>query len=1167
MGISLPIGSHIDETEARKTTRQAEDYFSTAGRRAGDEFSRQVNQGLGKVDTSRSRAQAAALERAFDRAADAAGKLRTEEAKLEAVRASGTATDAQLIAHSERAERARRAEARAVREATNAVRDLQNAGRSSGGFMDNMGRSMDSLGTAARSFAMAGAPAAILAVGGAAITASGALAVLPAALSGVAAGVGTLVLGMQGFGDAMKDMGDPKKFAEDLQKLSPAAQQTALEFKNLVDGPLGELRKATQESLFSGMAKEFHDAANVMLPSVKAATTGIASAFNGMAHGSLDQLMKPETAGAFDATLRNITQAFTNLAPAAAPFTKAMTDIAQVGSSFLPTMSTAITNAATAFSQFISHAAETGQLANWIREGGDMLKQIGTLAWEFGRAIAALMPVAKDVFGYVSGALHETADLIREHPGLIWGVVGAFAAWKTIEGTAALITSLTTISTALRALPAVAATAGAGISAGLAGAAATISRITAGLGAAATVAARGGMPAFVPLPEDMTKSRSPQDVQAMIDDLTGKKPQSPGTPGIPGMSRSALDAIHGTDGSMPGSSWFGNLTPPATPGLGNVTAGLEPWAPSALPAVPADGGSKKQPLPTVAAAGQDPMSLLQGIAPTASLYSAAGSVLDNQQKVAQAKSDLNTLEKANVRDENAITAKRNELARAQREEHESELRLTEAKQQAVQKSLKGMQTASGELQQLGVQLDKDFGISKGLGGIVENAVKALGNILAAPFLQALGFVAKANPNEGSGLMGIAAANGIFGPQYTPSAIAASQAQPSGGYNPGGGYPVASSGGYASDAALLANVPAGHYSQTGNADLVKGLGDCSSAVEDLVNILDGRPTGGRSMATGNAAEWLTSHGFLPGMGGPGDFRVGYNSGHMQATLPGGTNFNWGSDASAQARGMDGSQGAYDPAFTSHYYRPAGGSPVPAPPPVSTLAPTGPVAPSLTPVPPSSGNILPQLTPADIQGLPFSMPGAPPASGGAPLHPGIGPGNALPGVAPLGPVMPAVGPGVPYASQGGNSGNIVGGLPMDGLMAAAGAADLMMPGAGAAAKIGIQVANRTIGYAAQNAGILANGLLETFSVGDNPKGSLGAGWAGKLAGGIAGAGMALPNIAGKKAPEQQQGQQQGGNVDNSQTTINVQSREGASGQEHGEQIAAEQGRMWSQPGSHG
>lgn len=138
-------------------------------------------------------------------------------------------------------------------------------------------------------------------------------------------------------------------------------------------------------------------------------------------------------------------------------------------------------------------------------------------------------------------------------------------------------------------------------------------------------------------------------------------------------------------------------------------------------------------------------------------------------------------------------------------------------------------------------------------------------------------------------------------------------------------------GYTSDKALLSNIPAsGRYSQTGDADLTKGLADCSSSVEDLVNIMDGAPTGGREMNTGNAATWLTAHGFKPGAGGAGDMRVAFNVNHMQATLPGGTNFNWGSDAAA-ARGGVGGTGANDPALNQRYYRPtANSTPIPVTP---------------------------------------------------------------------------------------------------------------------------------------------------------------------------------------------------------------------------------------------
>ena len=121
-----------------------------------------------------------------------------------------------------------------------------------------------------------------------------------------------------------------------------------------------------------------------------------------------------------------------------------------------------------------------------------------------------------------------------------------------------------------------------------------------------------------------------------------------------------------------------------------------------------------------------------------------------------------------------------------------------------------------------------------------------------------------------------------------------------------------------DERILSQVPRGIYDPSG--DLQKGLGDCSSAVEDLYNILKGKGTAGRSLSTGNAAEWLTERGFRRGPGGLGDFRVAFNAGHMQATLPGGTPFNWGSNAAAAAGGLVG-RGADEPGLNQQYYLPA------------------------------------------------------------------------------------------------------------------------------------------------------------------------------------------------------------------------------------------------------
>lgn len=1208
MGISLPIGSHLDDAQARRTTRQAEDYFSTAGRRAGDEFSRQVNQGLGKVDTDKSRAQAALLERAYDKAADAAGNLRREEARLEEVNAKANATNAQKIAAAERFEKARRAEARATREAVNALREHENESRAAAFSLDSLStatsaaeRNMANLSTAATgagsSIASSFNPAGIAAVGAAIVGAAtvgtvaiGALGGAIAELSGVlgtlpglgvagAAAVGTLTLATQGFSDALGDIRDSKKFNEDLKQLSPNAAQAASAIQQLLPSFDG-LRFATSDSLFAGVGQQLTQLSNTYLPLIQQMTTSIAGSFNQMFSGVANQLMTPETQGAIQSTMTNIGQAFQNLVPAIGPVTKAIGDLVNVSSGFLPGFATAIANAATAFSNFVSDTSKTGELKQWITDGVDALKQLGTLLPDLKNMFNDFKANGKDGMDVVVGA---TRVLIK----VLGGIADIFGdlsrGWKMQANVAAM--SFGMIEKAISA-------------------------------------------ALTPMRE-IIKLNNRLNPLFKIPEIPDFGPKQITVPfpdtqfGMPGTTsgRAVRDMDAGTVPSGPGS--LGN-TVGMTPGPGAVNQMF-------LPDQAKAGGSKKQPLPTVAAAGQDPMSLLQGFPATASLYGAAGTVLDNQQKVAQAKSDLNTLEKANVRDEDAITAKRNELARAQREEHESELRLTEAKQQAVQKSLKGMQTASGELQQLGVQLDKDFGISKGLGGIVENAVKALGNILAAPFLQALGFVAKANPNEGSGLVGIMAANGAFGSQYTPGAIAMMQAmQGSGGGSfsglpgaagaVGGGQPYGLPNGtdirqgaagfpswvyqVASAFGLQASTYAGHQEDKGQGN--QGI-DWWGPVENrqrfaewlaqnrgmpgLEDVIFENPNTGQDIGVNNGRLVGT-----PGSADPGYFRRGKNDfadhrGHVHTTqsqslgLPGadqatGSLNSLASAANSAASALGGPAGGWNADWLSTAQKESSGN---------WAANTGNGhSGGLQFSPPSwaaAGGT--QYAPEAWQATPYQQamtaenllamqgPGAwpntftpgsagPAAPGAGPMYPGIGPSQALPGISPLGPVTPAVGGGTAYPSQGGNSGNIVGGLPMDAMMTATSALDAFAPGSSAAAKIGIQVANRSIGYAAQNAGIAANAVGEFFSVGDNPKGSIGAGWLGKLAGGFAGAGAALPNIAGQKAPQQQQGDQQQGGGGNTTNNIMVQSREGASGQEHGEQIAAETSRMYAPAG---
>ena len=536
------------------------------------------------------------------------------------------------------------------------------------------------------------------------------------------------------------------------------------------------------------------------------------------------------------------------------------------------------------------------------------------------------------------------------------------------------------------------------------------------------------------------------------------------------------------------------------------------------------------------------------------VFDAETGVMSANQRVEEARRRVLELRQDNNATEAQIQDAQNGLILAGRNALKAQQDLIDAQQGTWKKAEDATKKLSQGMDQIGAALDNDLGISKGLPGLAENLVKFLANIAAAPVLGQLSAISAAHGGlsaSGSGFIGMAGAQGAFGPQYQiagfdqsgkPYTMAQLQsgAVTPGGSTTGGSTAIPGGGGapfsgYPGDAALLGAIRPGSYETPGRGnvwDLTKGLGDCSSSIEDLVNILDGRPTGGRSMATGNEAQWLMERGFLPtDKPMPGTFQVGFNSGHTQATLPGGTNFNWGSDSAAAKRGVDGA-GAWDPAFTSHYYRPvSGGGSAPA---SSTGGGGGWTGGSVTPgagappLPTGGGGPYAPLTPGQLTspGLTSPVPGGG-GTGGGGGFPGLGgppqafggssPGLAIPspgaGVGGgTGAAVPSMGGGMQPNTTGGGGFAGIGGAPMAAISAAASGLDMLAPGAGAAAQIGIQEINRAIGYAGQVAGIGVSGLLETFLPTDSPLSNVGNSWLGKIASGFAGARPALPNVAG-------------------------------------------------------
>jgi hypothetical protein len=222
------------------------------------------------------------------------------------------------------------------------------------------------------------------------VTALGAaVAVLPAA--GVAAGVGLAAarVGMSGFGEAMRNAGDPAAFAASLERLSPAARETAVAVRDL--GPAWRsMQQVTQEALFAGVADEVRELGGRYLPLLESGLVGVAGEMN-RAVGSIGAFLGESrqvatVAGIFEQVRASAGEA----GGALTPLVSILLDLVAVGSEFLPGLAGGFADATQRAAEFIREARETGQLHEWIASGLATLRQLGQLLANVGGIASAV---------------------------------------------------------------------------------------------------------------------------------------------------------------------------------------------------------------------------------------------------------------------------------------------------------------------------------------------------------------------------------------------------------------------------------------------------------------------------------------------------------------------------------------------------------------------------------------------------------------------------------------------------------------------------------------------------------------------------------------------------------------------------------------------------------
>ncbi|SHY14383.1 Gp22 [Mycobacteroides abscessus subsp. abscessus] len=1176
MSVQIPIGAAADHRSWKRVADDATRTFGNAGKDAGRDFANALAGSSKDVEKSLKRMGDRASD-AYDKAASAVGKLKSEESELQRLR-DRDADGARIIRQTEKVNDARRAEARAVRDATRAYREYQEAAdeasrrnntnlvdgmRAQAGQAAQLGRDMGNGFSGGFTHGVSSA-ASIARLG----TAGGPIG---AALLGLTA-VGILVGSRlsNAIAEGMATTATTKLFQGrmglDDTSMSNYAKAAGQSYANNFGASVADNLSVAQAALRNNLIKPNSpdDEIQYTIQQLQGVAQVVEKTPQELAH-SATQLMRTGLANSVTEALDIITAGSQKGLDVTGDWLDSIgeysTQFRKLGLTGSETM--------TLLKQGIEGGArDTDKVADSLKEfsiravdGSKSTKEgfeaLGFNADEMGRRFSAGGEQAHQAFAAVLTGLRNLDDPVQQ--ALVWQRLFG-TQWEDM-GDAVNKLDLDPAKNQFKDLQDTSQrstkTATETFKSEWESATKTVDQWFTDLKTSIS-------DWFVDLPVI-------RDIPTMIKDLFSSSPPPPqyaaplggthpGTdilantlPGAPGAGSTVLPPAPGDNSArtLLGSALApGTALPPPDAQRGNAVDN-GPQAGDRKPIAPAGDDDKTKPPidPSLWSVESKPVAMPPGLAsaPTAApgvlvsspkggpglgryevdpmrVYDAESSAIRAKNSLEQDRIALIRLEQQGNADQDALLRARNQVADAERSYVSAQMKLAEA-QQGTWKKLEGAtQGLADGMGQIGAALDKDFGISKGLPGLAENLTKFLANMAAAPILGQLGAVSQLNPSKGGyGAMGILAAQGVFGPQYTGLPESAAYT--------GAGYPgsVASAqGGYApypGDAALLAHVPAGRYTQEGRGDLTKGLADCSSAVEDLVNLMDGRPTAGASMWTGNAAEWLTQRGFVPGMGGPGDFRVGFNPQHMQATLPGGTNINWGSNEMAARRGIGGT-GADDPAFTSHYYRPTTGG-------YSPVAPSVGVAP--TPIPPPSPGYAPLADSALTNpGLtnPALTPGVPAAGGwgGA-----TGPAQAWsPSSTRIGGVEPATGSGA------GGVGITAGGTIDTAIGMAASAADIFAPGAGQAAQTGIKLANRAIQFGAQAAGIGVQGLMDTVLPTAGSE-LANKSWLTKILGGVAGAAPAIPNVAGKATappnPNQGDPNAQGGPVKAGDTNIHV------------------------------
>lgn len=210
------------------------------------------------------------------------------------------------------------------------------------------------------------------------------------------------------------------EYADALANLSPNARAFVEQVRGLSDA-WKELRLEVQDNLFAGMGDSIVNLANNYFPLLKTGLGGIATEINGGIRRAIDDMSSDSAKLDWTKILENTRASIGPVIDGLSDLAGALTNIAAIGSEFLPGFSDSFADTMQEFREWTESEEGENSIRNFMEKSIESLKQVKDLFIEVGRVVGGLFTTSdesgKSMVQSLTDTMREFADWMRTAEG------------------------------------------------------------------------------------------------------------------------------------------------------------------------------------------------------------------------------------------------------------------------------------------------------------------------------------------------------------------------------------------------------------------------------------------------------------------------------------------------------------------------------------------------------------------------------------------------------------------------------------------------------------------------------------------------------------------------------------------------------------------------------